>query len=67
MNRGVDFSYFEELIKKNLDFIENECRRAVEVYYKNRNDIGYENEYLELFNIVVDKLKKNDFKTLRNK
>ncbi len=66
MNREIDFSYFEKFVSENLIFIENECKRAISVYYKSGKNIEYENEYLELFNNVVDKLRKNDFKVLRN-
>jgi len=66
VNREIDFAYFEKLVSENLIFIENECKRAINVYYKSGKNIEYENEYLELFNIVVDKLKKDDFKVLRN-
>lgn len=67
---GEDNSYFQGIINEHLKFIEIQCHKAVTQNYGFLsgvdNDIGVENEALELNNTVLDKLRERNFRVLRN-
>jgi len=62
-------SYYQGIINEHLNFIEMQCRKAVTQKYRPLsgvgNDIGIENEALELNNTVLDKLREKNFRVLR--
>lgn len=67
--RGEGNSYYQGIINEHLKFIEIQCRKAVMQNYGPLpgvdNDIGIENEALELNNTVLDKLREKNFRVLR--
>jgi len=64
-----DNSHYQGIINEHLKFIEIQCRKAVRQKYGPLsgvgNDIGIENEALELNNTVLDKLREKNFRVLR--
>jgi RNA polymerase sigma factor (sigma-70 family) len=64
-----DTDYYKDIINKHIKFIEIQCGKAVKQNYSSlsfaNNEISIENEALELNNIVLDKLKENNYKVLR--
>lgn len=60
---------YDRLIHRHIPFIESQCRRAVVKLagfgHPAALNIGLENESLELFNQVLDRLRQDDHKVLR--
>lgn len=66
LNISPDKPDFDALIIKNIEFIESVCFKTVHSKgYFPPAKISGENEAVELFNLVIDKLKKNNYKILR--
>ena len=66
--QGKDDSFFISLINRQIKYIEKQCKNAVYYKYKdswNSNFLMLENTHLELFNNILDKLKKDNYKLLR--
>ncbi len=62
---------YEKMINEQLDFIEKQSYKIVKLKFADKKTgenakIEIENRALELSNNVLDKLKKEDFKILRN-
>jgi len=64
-----DGSHYQGIIHNHIKFIELQCRNIVMKNYgalpPAQNDIAIENEVLELNNIVLDKLKEENYKVLK--
>jgi len=67
-NQDASNTSFRDIINEYLSYIEKQCRKAVEKTIPptcgEAGEISIENEALELFNRVLDKLQANDFKIL---
>lgn len=61
----ADGHEFSRLIIDNLPFIEQQCRKAVSREWFNPGEAMLANEADELLNEVLDRLKKDDYKALR--
>ncbi len=64
-----DSSTFQQIITDNFVFIEKQCFSVVKLRLRGQtqeNQLNIENEALELSNRVLDLLKKNDFRILRD-
>jgi RNA polymerase sigma factor (sigma-70 family) len=57
---------YSGIINEHLKFIEQKCFRSLQGKSNRSNDIELENDALKLFNRVVDKLREDDHKILRN-
>ena len=64
-----DDSRFERIVSSQIMYIESQCLRAVTMMFNRRaqisDPISVENEALELFNLVLDKLQSNHYQILR--
>lgn len=60
-----DTHNYAHLIVDHLSYIEKQCRRAAESYNIHRSEAGVENEADNLLTEVIDHLKADDFKVLR--
>ncbi len=62
-------TYYRDLINEYIQFIEVQCRRAIGKKWDagagSETDIDSENESLELFNRVLDKLKEKNYRVLK--
>jgi len=64
-------TYYQALIQENLPYIEKQCFRAVKLQFDKavsfkHPQITLENETLELSNLILDKLRENNYKILKN-
>ena len=60
-------SYFRDIVNSNIEFINRQCIKAVSLKFSNSFDIPVDivNEGDKLFNRVIEKLTKDDFRLLR--
>ena len=63
--RGINPDY-SDIINEHLKFIEKKCFRSLQGNPNRSHDIELENDALKLFNTVLDKLRENNYKILRN-
>ncbi|MBN1196921.1 MAG: hypothetical protein JXA62_05905 [Candidatus Aminicenantes bacterium] len=57
-----------DLLNHHLDFIQSRCKLAIQRMAAGRgtrSDIDQENESLELFNLVIDRIRENDYAVIR--
>lgn len=64
-------AYYQAVIRENLQFIEKQCFKAVQLQYEKTSfsklpHLTLENESLELFNHILDKLKEKNHRILKN-
>jgi RNA polymerase sigma factor (sigma-70 family) len=66
-----DDTYYKAVIHENLQFIERQCFKAVQLHYEKASlsklpHLTLENESLELFNHILDKLREKNYRILKN-
>lgn len=62
-----EIARFDKIVNDNLEFIESKCFFIVNSKgYFHDNRVEAENESIELFNLVITKLKKDNYKSLRS-